>query len=339
MVIHFESLGNFNSGIPTLRALMSKRSRVTIQLSEDKLAFQSEIDKILYEVKLSEINTFYIKSRLRILVIELVDMQGNIYTFYPLLKKNDKHFYSKELTEELFRHITRLYVKKEMPILFETKGAFWEGTPQEYNWKLKYSEGIILLTENFISYKSLQDEKFDHIKVLDIIEINTQAQSSNNSFIQVITKQNQSYTLIPLKRSFKRLVKDKVKADKFLELLNQVKSYKASEQIRLIELEKERIKKVKSMMHVSNRISLEMMRQALDMDQKLFSNKIFDWAKKFTFIIDGDFLIVNKDNLNEFLFALSENQDAKKIKCSFCGNEVDIQAKICPLCGKELKIG
>ena len=339
MVLLFESFGNFNSGIPTFRALISKRAKVTIQLTDTKLSFQSDIDKILYEVKLSEIKGYYINKRYRIPVIELINSQGNIYTFFPRLMKDSSRSYSKSLTEDLFRHITRLYIKNKMPILFETKGAFWEGSPPTLNWKLNLRKGIILLTENRISFKPLKEEYINQLKILNVKEVVEELKSSN-AFIKLITKDNKTFTLLPLKKRMKYLIRDKHKAEKLLELLNQVKMYKDSEQIRLTELEKERIEKINSMVEVSDRIKLDMMRTALEMDEKTFTDKIFEWAKKFEFVIDGKYLIVNRDYINEFILSLRINEMDKinKIKCSYCENLVDIPAKICPYCGKEIKL-
>ncbi|MHA2429592.1 MAG: zinc ribbon domain-containing protein [Promethearchaeota archaeon] len=339
MVLHFESFGNFNSGIPTFRALISKRARVTIQLTEAKLSFQSDIDKILYEVKLSEIQGYHINKRYRIPVIELLNSQGNVYTFFPRLIKDSSRSYSKSLTEDLFRKITRLYIKNNVPIIFETRGAFWEGSPPTLNWKLNLMKGIILLTENRITFKPLKQEYINQLKILNVKEIVEELKSSN-TFIKLTTKDDKTFTLLPLKKRMKHLIRDKHKAEKLLELLNQVKMYKDSEQIRLTELEKERIEKIKSMVDVSNRIKLDMMRTALEMDEKTFTDKVFEWAKKFEFVIDGKYLIVNPDYINEFMLSLRINEmdNIDKIKCSYCENLVDIPAKICPYCGKDIKL-
>ncbi|GAJ17071.1 unnamed protein product, partial [marine sediment metagenome] len=47
--------------------------------------------------------------------------------------------------------------------------------------------------------------------------------------------------------------------------------------IRLEKEDKERIERIKSMMEVSNRLRLDMMRIALDMDEKSFTEKVFQW--------------------------------------------------------------
>lgn len=70
--------------------------------------------------------------------------------------------------------------------------------------------------------------------------------------------------------------------------------------------EKERLEKIKEMMEVSTRINLDMMRDVLDMDKKTFNNKIFEWAKEFSFIIDGDYLNINKETISDFIYALDK---------------------------------
>ncbi len=63
----------------------------------------------------------------------------------------------------------------------------------------------------------------------------------------------------------------------------------------------ERTKKIEIMMRVSNRIRLDMMRTALNMEKKEFNEKIFEWAEEFGFIIDEDILIVDKDQVSDYI--------------------------------------
>ncbi|MHA1196349.1 MAG: hypothetical protein ACTSSM_09665, partial [Promethearchaeota archaeon] len=82
---------------------MSKRSRCIIKLTESNLIFQSERDKIIFEIKVSHVKDFYIKKRYNLSVIELEDTFGNYYSFYALEEKKENYFKpSKLLTEELF---------------------------------------------------------------------------------------------------------------------------------------------------------------------------------------------------------------------------------------------
>jgi hypothetical protein len=70
--------------------------------------------------------------------------------------------------------------------------------------------------------------------------------------------------------------------------------------------ESEIIEKLKEMLEVSNRINLDMMRKVLRIDEDQFNDKIFAWAKEFQFKIDGDFIIIDKDAISDFLNALDK---------------------------------
>lgn len=64
------------------------------------------------------------------------------------------------------------------------------------------------------------------------------------------------------------------------------------------------VEKVKAMLEVSTRINLDRMQDALNIDKKVFNDKIFEWARQFGFTIDGDYLIINKDTISAFIDAL-----------------------------------
>ncbi|MFX1504675.1 MAG: hypothetical protein ACFFDC_01050 [Promethearchaeota archaeon] len=66
------------------------------------------------------------------------------------------------------------------------------------------------------------------------------------------------------------------------------------------------LKRIKKMMEVSNQINLEMMRSALNMDNKEFNLRIFDWASKFGFTIDGDYLTVKREMISDFIDKLNK---------------------------------
>lgn len=72
------------------------------------------------------------------------------------------------------------------------------------------------------------------------------------------------------------------------------------------DIEQEIVEKIRSMMEVSERISLEMMRKTLEMDSDEFLNNIWGWAKKFGFRIDGDYIIVENADVGEFVKYLDD---------------------------------
>ena len=95
-------------------------------------------------------------------------------------------------------------------------------------------------------------------------------------------------------------------------------SYKQGEEEKRIEEEnkkeeerregKEILKKVRQAMMVSERVRLGMLESILNLDKDKFYATILEWADKFKFTIDGDYLIINKETLEPFLNHL-ENSD------------------------------
>ena len=68
----------------------------------------------------------------------------------------------------------------------------------------------------------------------------------------------------------------------------------------------ETIQKIKKMLKVSTRIRLDMMKETLRMDEYTFNDIIFDWAEKFGFTIDGDYVVINKDSVSDFIDSLDK---------------------------------
>ncbi|MFX0057374.1 MAG: zinc ribbon domain-containing protein [Candidatus Hodarchaeota archaeon] len=338
MVIHFESFGNFATGHPSYLALISKKSRGSIKLTEKGFLFKSDKDKILFQIKLSDINNFYIKKRFKLPTIELISKQGTYFTFYPHKKEKTSYSTSKKLTKELFRQLTRLAFKNEKNILFEANGICWEENYETHDNKLR--NGIIFLTEDYLSFKPFNKGSVHQIRITEISRIVNNVQDSSPN-VKIQTEQDKNYSYSILKKKLGKYTQDKSKNMKFFNLIHQAKEYKVSEQIERENEERERIERLKSLLQVSNRLRLDMIRIALDMEEKEFTNKVFEWADKFKFVIDGDYLIVNYDTMSDFLDNLSSGfptlkRAGIKIKCRNCNNLIDFNAKICPKCGKDL---
>ncbi len=339
MVILFESFGNFTTGQTSYLALVSKKSRGTITLTEKEFLFKSEKDKIIFHLRFSDIQNFEMKTRFQLPTIELISVQGIIYTFYPHKNEGSSRATSKKATTDLFRQLTRSTFKKESPILFETIGSFREYDLSDGKTEADSLRGMIFLNEDFLSFKPFTEKLIYQIPILNILKIIIDT-SNIGPAVNIQTREGKSYTLMALKKQLKMYAKDKSKTEKLYELLNQAKIYKSSEQIRLEKEEQEKIERIKSMMEVSNRLRLDMIRVALDMEEKLFTQKVFQWAKEFNFLIDGDYLIINQETVKEFIEDLSVganilSRKGLKIKCRFCEKLVEYGAKICPYCGRD----
>ncbi|MFX1500529.1 MAG: hypothetical protein ACFFDH_06135 [Promethearchaeota archaeon] len=66
------------------------------------------------------------------------------------------------------------------------------------------------------------------------------------------------------------------------------------------------IEKLRKIINVSNKIKFDMLRDFLEIDEKTFNKKIVEWAEKFNLTIDGDEIIVNKEDVGDFIQTLEE---------------------------------
>ncbi|MBY8987653.1 MAG: hypothetical protein KGD61_04305 [Candidatus Lokiarchaeota archaeon] len=339
MVVLFESYGNFTSGQTSYMALISRKSRGTITLTDKEFLFKSEKDNILFHLRMNDIENFSVKNRFKLPTIELISVQGISYTFYPHKKEKSSLTTSKKATEDLFRELTRSTFKKENPILFETIGSLKNSYSEDEIFTSEALTGVIFLNEDYLSFKPFSKKIVTQIPILNIVNISSDTSKSGPA-VNIQTKDGKFHSFITLKKHVGRYSNEKAKTERLFELVNQAKIYKKSEQTRLEKEEKEKIDRVKSMMEVSNKIRLDMVRTALDMDDKLFTEKVFQWAKQFNFLIDGDYLIINQDTATDFLNDLSTgtsilSRRGLKIRCRFCEMSIEYGAHICPYCGKE----
>ena len=98
------------------------------------------------------------------------------------------------------------------------------------------------------------------------------------------------------------------------ERLEQERARRELEKQRIIELEKQKqleeeraiIEKIRIVMDVSTRIKMDLLRNYLKMNETLFYDKIFIWAKQFGFSIDGDYLNIKKENVSDFIDELEK---------------------------------
>ena len=72
----------------------------------------------------------------------------------------------------------------------------------------------------------------------------------------------------------------------------------------------------------------------------MFTEKVFQWAEQFHFLIDGDYLVINQNTTSDFLNDLYSEKSklsrrGLKIECGFCEMLIEYGAIICPYCGKE----
>jgi len=339
MVVLFESYGNFTSGQTSYLALISRKSRGTITLTDKEFLFNSEKDNILFHLRTNDIQNFSIKNRFKLPTIELVSVQGISYTFYPHKKEKSSLATSKKATEDLFRELTRSRFKNETPILFETIGSLKNKNLEEAIFTSEALTGVIFLSEDYLSFKPFTEKSVAQIPILDIIDISCDTFKSGPT-VNIQTKDGKLYSFMTLKKHMGRNINNKEKTERLFTVIDQAKIYKFSEQTRLQKEELEKINQIKSMILVSNKLRLDMIRTTLDMDEKLFTEKVFQWAEQFHFLIDGDYLVINQNTTSDFLNDLYTEKNilsrrGLKVECGFCEMLIEYGAIICPYCGKE----
>lgn len=230
MAILYESLGSFHTGVSSYRGLISKRSRGTISLTEETLTFESQKDKVLFKIKLSEIRNFYLKNRFTIPIIELISIHGSTYTI-STLKESKKRFHSSlQMTEDLFRQLTRLIFNVDQIILFDAIVALCPGSIKSFNFRENSLQGHMFLTENYVLFKSFQSGNLNRIKIFDIKQVIMEIIDSM-TYVTIETLEGGFYSFLPLTTSWGKFVKDKIKAEKLYDILNQARMYKNSEQV------------------------------------------------------------------------------------------------------------
>ncbi|MFW9874540.1 MAG: zinc ribbon domain-containing protein [Candidatus Thorarchaeota archaeon] len=241
MTILYESLGSFNTGSPSYRSLISKRSRGTITLNEKIVSFESEVDKIVFNVKLSEIQDFFMRFHVFIPFVELNTINKTTYALYPLRKRKNLYSSSLIMTEELFRQLVRVIYIKDQAILFDAIGILYPGSIQSITLKEINLTGHIFLTENYILFKAFQIGDMSSIKIVDIKLIIIEIVDSTR-YITIKTLEGRVFSFIILKEKRRKFVKDKIKTEKFYDVLNNAKIYKDSEKLIKVEQGKKGVK-------------------------------------------------------------------------------------------------
>lgn len=64
--------------------------------------------------------------------------------------------------------------------------------------------------------------------------------------------------------------------------------------------------KLEKILRVSEKINLEIVRNILEMDQKTFQERVIDYSKQYGMKVEGNNLIINKENLDDFLNSLED---------------------------------
>lgn len=193
--------------------------------------------------------------------------------------------------------------------------------------------GALILSESLLTFKPYGKGTFYEIPFSLMKDINIAKYC-----IKIFTEDGNKYSLFPLK-IIKGLLKDETTPDPkkipyIFNLLAELRKGQHTEQLRLVE-------KLKQIMKVSSKISVKMLEGLFNLDTGKTYEIVYNWATKFGFTVDGDYLIVSEPAVSEFIEMLDNRPEADaKIEggttnCSYCGKSIDVNLKICPDCGNE----
>ncbi len=66
------------------------------------------------------------------------------------------------------------------------------------------------------------------------------------------------------------------------------------------------MKKLQQIIKVSTKLAVERIAQVLELSVDETWKRVFDWAEKFQFTIDGDYILFNKDTVNDFIASMDK---------------------------------
>ncbi len=81
---------------------------------------------------------------------------------------------------------------------------------------------------------------------------------------------------------------------------------RTEDEIRQHAAEEARMKKLQQIIKVSTKLAVERIAQVLELSVDETWKRVFDWAEKFQFTIDGDYILFNKDTVNDFIASMDK---------------------------------
>jgi len=186
--------------------------------------------------------------------------------------------------------------------------------------------GFIFISKDLLTFKSYEKGVYYEIPISKMKDFYVDKYS-----IKIFTEDGSKYSLFPLKN---KTTQDKKRIPYIFNLLKELKKGQHVEELKIIE-------KLKQIMKVSSKISVKMLKGLFNLDTGKTYEIIYNWASKFGFTVDGDYLIVSEPAVSEFIEMLDNRPEADTkseggtINCSYCGNSIEVNLKICPYCGNE----
>ena len=210
-----------------------------------------------------------------------------------------------------------------MTNIFEGWARFYQEPRSTFSSK---KTGFIFISENLLTFKSYEKGVFYEIPISQMKDI-----KMDKYCIKIFTEKGNEYSLFLLKN---KTTQDKKRIPYIFDLLTELKKKQSIEELKIID-------KLKQIMKISSKISVNMLNELFNLDIGKTYEIIYNWASRFGFTVDGDYLIVSEPAVSEFIDLLDNRPEVNtkiegaKTNCSYCGNSIEVNLKICPYCGQE----
>lgn len=194
---------------------------------------------------------------------------------------------------------------------------------------------FLLLNNEKLIFKSEQMRPIQEISIRDISTL-VKEKTGSDHYLKIITAAKQQFAVCVAYASSKK--PDNYNTDQLYSLLLSLEGVKSKKEQQIIE-------KLKSMIHVSPRISIPMLKEVLAVETSTFYQNIYKLAAQLNLTIDGDSLKVDQISVSDFIKGLNEyfklgisdevlNED--KLSCPYCGSPLKENDKFCTQCGTSL---
>ena len=220
-----------------------------------------------------------------------------------------------KILEELYQEQSDVDIKNNLiDALFAYGGYLNDDYVLEYEKSINFFKRIIHLDpENYRAHYNLGIAFFN---------LNRFEEALNSYKIAISIKpgyKHSYYNIGLLHEATENLEKAIVAYEKALEIdPNYVYAMHALKAVRLnldnyvktnseTQEDKDTIEKLKSLLIMSKRVRFDMIQEILNVNKETLLSIIINWGKKNYCEIDGDYLIINKESLNQFFEDLNQN--------------------------------
>ena len=215
--------------------------------------------------------------------------------------------------------------------LFEGWAKFRSFSKNEKIKIYKLQDCFLFINKEKLSFKSSLGGIYQEIALKDIQEF-----TKEKKYIKISTIDGKIYAFCAVYPQNKS--PDAYNTDRVYSILKNLEAIKGT-------IEQKIVEKIKNMLHVSTRININILKEALGVDASLFYQNIFNVAAKLGLTIDGDYIKVDKISESDFIRALNDylnlgiNDEMlvdEKLSCPYCGAPLKPNAKFCTQCGTTL---